>query len=110
MVWFVPRLVLFKLVASPLQPGVMGPSPDTGCMVPQSFATGGNRSYLEFWGITSGPWYPRYNTPTVAPEPSIEGVARAGHSMVGEIIGLKPPRSRLGILWWCPSCSPLGCV
>jgi hypothetical protein len=34
------------------------------CMVPQPFARGGNRSYLEFWVITDDPWYPGYKTPT----------------------------------------------
>jgi hypothetical protein len=24
----------------------------------------------------------------------------------GEIVRLKPPQSWLGILWWCPPCSP----
>jgi hypothetical protein len=33
-------------------------------MVPQSFAAGGNRPYLELWAITGGPWYPGYITPT----------------------------------------------
>jgi hypothetical protein len=32
-------------------------------MVLQSFAAGGNRSYLEFWVITGSPWYPGYITP-----------------------------------------------
>jgi hypothetical protein len=76
-------------------------------MVPQSFAVGGNRSYPEFWAITGGPWYPGYITMTVAPEPYVEQVAGADHSMVGrtygtvgtfaglddEIAWLKPPRS-----------------
>jgi hypothetical protein len=53
------------------------------CMVPQSFAAGGNRSYLEFWAVTGGPWYPWYVTPTAAPEPSIERLAGASHSTVG---------------------------
>jgi hypothetical protein len=28
--------------------------------VPQAFAAGGKRSYLEFWSVTSAPWYPGY--------------------------------------------------
>jgi hypothetical protein len=52
-------------------------------MVPQPFATGGNRPYLEFWAVTSGLWYLGYLTPTVAPEYSVERVAGAGHSTVG---------------------------
>jgi hypothetical protein len=31
-------------------------------MVPQPFAAGGNRPYLELWVVTGGPWYPRYKT------------------------------------------------
>jgi hypothetical protein len=31
-----------------------------GCVVPQSFAIGGNRSYPEFWAVTDGPRYPGY--------------------------------------------------
>jgi hypothetical protein len=36
-------------------------------MVPQPFVTGGNRSYLEFWTVTSDPRYLRYKTPTIFP-------------------------------------------
>jgi hypothetical protein len=72
-------------VCPPLQPGVVGLSPGTGCMIPHPFAIGGNQSYLEFWDVTSGPWYLGYITPTVAPEPFVERVARAGHSTVGGI-------------------------
>jgi hypothetical protein len=61
------------------------PSLSMGCMVPQSFAAGGNRSYLKFWVVIGGPQYPGYITPRVAPEPSVERVARAGHSTVGGI-------------------------
>jgi hypothetical protein len=35
-------LVLFRLVAPPLQPRVVEPSPGMGCMVSQSFTAGGN--------------------------------------------------------------------
>jgi hypothetical protein len=53
------RLVLFRLVVPPLQPGVE-PFSGTGCMVPQLFAAGGNRSYSEFWAIIDGLRYPGY--------------------------------------------------
>jgi hypothetical protein len=44
-----PRLVLFSLVPPPpLLTGAVGPFPGMRCMVPQLFAAGGNRSYLEF--------------------------------------------------------------
>jgi hypothetical protein len=51
-------------VAPPLLLGVVGSFPGTGCMAPQSFAAGGNRSYLEFWAVTDGPRYPGYITLT----------------------------------------------
>jgi hypothetical protein len=80
-----------------------------GYVVPQPFALGGNRSYLDFWVITEDPWYPRYKTTKVALEPSIDWVA--GRSLDrrhnrypyitvgttagfgGEAMGLKPPWS-----------------
>jgi hypothetical protein len=55
-----PGLVLFRLVAPPLQLGVVGSFPDTGCMVLQPFAAGGNRSYQEFWAVTGGRRYLGY--------------------------------------------------
>jgi hypothetical protein len=61
----------------------VGPYPSMTCMVSQPFVTGGNRSYLEFWAITGGPWNPGYITPTVAPELSIEQVVGAGYLMGG---------------------------
>jgi hypothetical protein len=56
-----------------------------GGMVPQPFAIGGNYSYPEFWVIISDPRYSGYFTLTVAPGPSVEWVARGGHSTVGNI-------------------------
>jgi hypothetical protein len=67
-------------MALPLQPRVVRSFASMGYMVPQPFAAGGNQLYLEFWAVTDGPWYPGYITPIVAPEPSIEQVARVGHS------------------------------
>jgi hypothetical protein len=32
----------------------------TGCMVPQSFTAGGNRSCPCLWAVTDDPWYPGY--------------------------------------------------
>jgi hypothetical protein len=32
--------------------------------------------------------------------------AGASTGFGGEIVGLKPPQSSLGIPWWCPPCSP----
>jgi hypothetical protein len=55
-----PRLVLYRLVAPPLQSEVVDPFFCTGCMVSQPFAARGTRSYLEFWPITGGPRYPGY--------------------------------------------------
>jgi hypothetical protein len=62
-----------------------GAVPSTACMVPQPFATSGNWLYMEFWAVTGNPWYMVYKTLTVAPKPSVERVARAGHSMGGRI-------------------------
>jgi hypothetical protein len=70
-------------VVPPLQPVVVGSFPDTGCMVPESFAVGGNRSYPQFSAVIGSPRNLGYITPTVVPEPSIERVAGAGHSTVG---------------------------
>jgi hypothetical protein len=55
------------------------------CMVPQSFAIGGNRSYPEFWIITDDLQYPGYETPVVTTEPSVEWVVGADLSTVGRI-------------------------
>jgi hypothetical protein len=51
------------------------------CLVPQPFAARGNRLYPDFWVINGDPRYLGYKTPTVAPEPSIEWVDGAAHSM-----------------------------
>jgi hypothetical protein len=72
-------------VAPPLQPGAAGPISGMGYLVPQPFSDGRNWSYQDFLVITSDLRYPGYKTPTVAPEPSIEWVARAVHSMGGRI-------------------------
>jgi hypothetical protein len=83
MAWIVPGISSFTLVASPLQSKVVGLFPSMGCMVPQMFAARGNRSYLEFWAVIDGLQYLGYITPTVSPQPSVERVARAGHSTMG---------------------------
>jgi hypothetical protein len=64
MVWIIPVISFFRLVAPPLQFRVVEPFPGMGCMVPQLFAAGGSRSYPEFWVVTGGPWCPEYITPT----------------------------------------------
>jgi hypothetical protein len=53
------------------------------CGSPTFFVARGNRAYSDGWEVTKDPWYPGYNTPTAAPEPSVERVAGVGHSMVG---------------------------
>jgi hypothetical protein len=50
MAWIVLGVNFFRLVAPPLQHGVVGLFPGMECMVPQSFAAGGNRSYPRFFG------------------------------------------------------------
>jgi hypothetical protein len=54
-------------------------------MILQSFTTGGNQSYPDFWAITGDLWYPGYKTPTVASNPFIERVAGVIHSIGGRI-------------------------
>jgi hypothetical protein len=77
-----PGLVLFSLVAPPLQPGVVGAYPVYGTWFPSRLLLEGTRPYLDFFAITGSPWY---KTPTVAPEPSVEQVVGAVHSMGGRI-------------------------
>jgi hypothetical protein len=48
----------------PLQPGVVGLFPGTGCMVLQPFTAGGNQSYPEFFALIGGPRYAGHITPT----------------------------------------------
>jgi hypothetical protein len=50
-----PGLVFFRLVAPPLQPGVVGLYPVQGVWHPR------NQSYPKFWVVTGDP---RYLTPT----------------------------------------------
>jgi hypothetical protein len=56
-----------------------------GCIVSQPFATGGNRSYLEFWAVTSSPCYPGYFIPIVALELSVERAVKNVLSTGGKI-------------------------
>jgi hypothetical protein len=42
MAWIVPGISSFSVGGPPLQAGVVGSFPGMGCMVSQSFATGGN--------------------------------------------------------------------
>jgi hypothetical protein len=56
---------------------------------------GESQPRLQEWAITDVPRYPKYKTPTVAPEPFIEWVVRAVHS-TGGIIGTH-------MLLWVPS-------
>jgi hypothetical protein len=56
-----------------------------GLCLSDLLVAGWNQSYLDVSAVTSDPWYPGYNTPTVAPEPSVEWVVGASHSMVVRI-------------------------
>jgi hypothetical protein len=59
-VWFALGISSF-LVGDPYSSAWSGGAiSDTGCMVPQPFITGGNRSYPEFWAVTGNPQYLRY--------------------------------------------------
>jgi hypothetical protein len=89
----------FRLVAPTLQPEVVGLFFGTRCMVPQLFAAGGNRSYLEFWAVISGPRYPGYKTLIEAPEPTVEWLVRAFHSAGGGL--------GTHMLMWVPMWDPM---
>jgi hypothetical protein len=54
-------------------------------MKPQPFASGGNRSYPEFWVVTGGLWYSEYFTSIVDPGPSIEQAVKNVLSTGGRI-------------------------
>jgi hypothetical protein len=56
-------LVLFSLVP-PSSARSGGPISGTECVAPQSFVTGGSRSYPDVCAVTGGLWYPGYKTPT----------------------------------------------
>jgi hypothetical protein len=57
----------------------------TVCMVPQLYATGGNRSYPGVLGRNQQPTVPRVNYPDSSPRALFERVARAGYSTMGGI-------------------------
>jgi hypothetical protein len=48
--WIAP-VISFRWVPPPLQPGVVGPFVSYGVSGSQSFAAGGNQSYLELWAV-----------------------------------------------------------
>jgi hypothetical protein len=62
---FVPKFSSFYVGGPSLLARSGGVIPGTGCVVPQLFAAGGNRLYLDFSAITGDPRYPRYKTPTL---------------------------------------------
>jgi hypothetical protein len=96
-------LVLFRLVAPPLQPGVVEPYPVRGAWFHSRLPLEGTESYSEFWAVTSGLWYPRYKTPIIASEPSVEWVSGAIYSMRGSVgthISLQvPPQDSVVRTW-----------
>jgi hypothetical protein len=60
MVWIVPEVSSFYVGALPcpiFSLEWLRSFPGLGCIVPQLFASRGNRSYPEFWAITGGPRY-----------------------------------------------------
>jgi hypothetical protein len=77
-----PELVIFRLVAPPLQPKVVGPFPGMGVWFPIIYCW---REPIVSKFLSRNRWPTVYVlfTPTVAPEPSIEWVAGASHSTVG---------------------------
>jgi hypothetical protein len=68
-------------------------------MVPQSLATGANRSCPEFWAVTDDPQYTGYKTSTVAPKPTIEQSVENVISMGGKI-GSHMLEHFYGVQWW----------
>jgi hypothetical protein len=95
-------LVLFRLVAPPIQHGVVGLFPGMEYMDPQLFPARENRSYPEFW-----PYPVAHGTrgiyPDSSPKPSVEQVAGVGHSTMGRtcshMILWALPRDSVVILW-----------
>jgi hypothetical protein len=59
MMWIITEISFFRLMAPSLHPGEVGSFPSTGCLVPQPFATGGNRLYPVLLG---------YNWRLIVPE------------------------------------------
>jgi hypothetical protein len=114
-------LVLFRLVGPPLQPVEVGLFPGMGCMVPQPYAAGGNRSYPGVLGRNRRPVAPGVNYPNNSPRAlrwaggrsrSLDsGQNRFSYGTIGtsigfggEIMGLKPPWDQLRIPGWCLPC------
>jgi hypothetical protein len=64
---------------------VVGPYLVCGAWFPSHLPLEGTGSYPDFWALTGGPRYSGYNTPVVAPEPSVERVAGAIRSMGGRM-------------------------
>jgi hypothetical protein len=86
-VWCILLLdfVLFRLVAPPLQPGVVGPYLVWGAWFPNLLPLGGTCHVYIFWVVTSDPRYTGYKNLIVAPEPSVERVVGAVHLTGGKI-------------------------
>jgi hypothetical protein len=102
------KISLFRWVAPPLQPGVVGPLYSTGCMAPQLFAARLSRTNPHPHAVISVPWY-RDNLPRQYPQclpfewvtkkcPLNGRRNRCSHATVGtsvdsvvRFVGLKPP-------------------
>jgi hypothetical protein len=93
-----PRQVLFRLVGPPLQPVEVGLFLGTRCMVLQSYAGRGNRSYLGVLGCNRWPTVPGVNYPDSSPRflrfaggrsRSLDGGCnRFSYGTVGTTVGL----------------------
>jgi hypothetical protein len=55
--WVSLETSLFRWVAPPLQPGVVGPLYSTWCMAPQPFAAGRSHSYPYSHAVIGVSWY-----------------------------------------------------
>jgi hypothetical protein len=75
----VPGFICFKLVAPSLQPGEVGPCLVHGTWFPSHLPLKGTGPYQTHLGRNWCPQYPGYRIPIVAPESSVERVARAVH-------------------------------
>jgi hypothetical protein len=70
---------------TPLQSGVVGAYPVQGVWFSSHLLMDGIDRIHNFWVITDNLRYPGYKTLTVAPKPSVERVAGAGHLIGGRI-------------------------
>jgi hypothetical protein len=79
MAWIAPRISYFLVGGRSYSAWSGGALSGMGCMVPQPFATRGNRSYAECWAVTYG-----QNRNSFV-------IAVTSMEFGSEIVGLRPP-------------------